>query len=304
MNISLKFKIIADKFKEGTDKTEKLKSCIHSGNAGDIIYSLPAVKALGAEHFIMNTSNASGSGARFLDEKTALSLMPLLLSQPYIKRVSIVFMHNPFPPYFKTENGIFIVTPIPLEYMDGYLTEVDFILDKFRLTDTNNNHLALSYSHAFGLRINPAEKWLFIGNAIENANHDKKLPNIVLAFTPRYRSKNKDFWAEALEDFKNKYNIDAVGTKNDFDCVSGIADNFITCADFLELADIINRADLFIGNPSMPYAVAEGLKVPRIVEIPDSPRNAYPLGMEGYIAPESIEDVKNLIDKILKTSML
>ena len=299
MDISLRFKIIADKLKEGTDKAEKLKSCIHSGNAGDIIYSLPAVKALGAEHFIMNTSNSPGFGARFLDEKTALSLMPLLLSQPYIKRVSVVFMHNPFPPYFKTENGIFIVTPIPLEYMDGYLTEVDFILDKFRLTDTNNNHLALSYAQVFGLSLNPAEKWMFIENDIENANTGKKLPNIVLAFTPRYRSKNKDFWAAALEGFKNKCNIAAVGTKNDFDCVSGIADNFITCADFLELADIINGAGLFIGNPSMPYAVAEGLKVPRIIEIPDFPRNAYPLGMEGYIAPERVGDVKKIIEKIL-----
>ena len=295
MNISLKFKIITDKFKESADKTEKLKSCIHSGNAGDIIYSLPAVKALGAEHFIMNTSNATGFGARFLDEKTALSLMPLLLSQPYIKRVSVVFMHNPFPPYFKTENGIFIVTPVPLEYMDGYLTEVDFILDKFRLTDTNNSHLALSYAQAFGLNLNPSKKWLFI----ENANTNKKLPNIVLAFTPRYRSKNKDFWSAALEGFKNKCNIIAVGIKSDFDCVSGITNNFITCADFLELADIINEGDLFIGNPSMPYAVAEALKVPRILEIPDFPKNAYPLGMEGYIAPESLEDVKKIIEKIL-----
>ena len=304
MDISLRFKIIADKLKEGTDKAEKLKSCIHSGNAGDIIYSLPAVKALGAEHFIMNTSNSPGFGARFLDEKTALSLMPLLLSQPYIKRVTVVFMHNPFPPYFRNENGIFIVTPIPLEYMDGYLTEVNFILDKFRLTDTDNNHLILSYAQAFGLSLNPAEKWLFI----EDTNIDGKISKdekheavdtIVLAFTPRYRSKNKDFWAAALEDFKDKCNITAVGTMNDFDCISGITDNFITCADFLELAEIINEADLFIGNPSMPYAVAEGLKVPRIVEVPDFPKNAYPLGEKGYIAPENAEDAKRIIYNVL-----
>ena len=304
MNVSLKFKIIADKIKEGADKTEKLKSCIHSGNAGDIIYSLSAVKTLGAEHFIMNINNSPGFGARFLDEKTALSLIPLLLSQPYIKRVSIVFMNNPFPPYFKTENGIFIVTPIPLEYMDGYLTEVDFILDKFRFTDTNNNHLTLSYAQAFGLSMNPAEKWLFI----EDTGIDRKISNnkqnetaeLVLAFTPRYRSKNKDFWAAVLEDFKDKCNITAVGAKNDFGCISGITDNFITCADFLELAEIINGADLFIGNPSMPYAVAEGLKVQRIVEVPDFPRNAYPLGEKGYIAPESVEDAKKIIYNILR----
>jgi len=292
LNISLKFKIIADKFKESAAKTEKLKSCIHSGNAGDIIYSLPAVKALGAEHFIMNISNVPGFGARFLDEKTALSFIPLLLEQPYIKRASIVFMNNPFPPYFRTENGILMVTPLPLEYMDGYLTEVDFILDKFRLTDTNNNHLALCYAQPFGIDIDPVEKWLFT-----STNGKEAHSRIVLSLTPRYRSKNKDFWKVALEGLS--MDILAVGVQNDFECVSGITDNFITCADFLALANIINGADLFIGNPSLSYAVAEGFKVPRIVEIPDFPRNAYPLGVKGIIAPESVEETRKIIKDML-----
>lgn len=302
MNISLKFKIISDKYKEGIDKTEKLKSCIHSGNAGDVVYSLPAVKQLGAEHFIMNVSNSPGFGARFLDEKTALSFISLLLEQPYIKRASIVFMNNPFPPYFKTENGILMVTPLPLEYMDGFLTEVDFILDKFRLTDTNNNHLTLCYAQPFGININSTEKWLFADEKKEKerkeGGKETEAPRrIVLALTPRYRSKNKDFWAAVLEGFNG--NIIAAGLQNDFECVSGITDNFITCADFLELANIINGADLFIGNPSLAYAIAEGLKVPRIVEIPDFPRNAYPLGEKGIIAPESFEETRKIIKGML-----
>ena len=302
MNISLKFKIIADVFKEGADRTEKLKSCIHSGNAGDIIYSLPTVRGLGAEHFIMNASDIPGFGARFLNEKTALSLIPLLLRQSYIKRVSVVFMHNPFPPYFKTENGTLVVTPLPLEYMDGYLTDIDFILDKFRLTDTNHNHLVSCYAGPFGINVGPAEKWL----SAEDGAKETEAPafdtgfkyRIILALTPRYRSQNKDFWKSALEGLSGE--ILAVGVQEDAECVSGIADKFMTCAHFLELANIINGAELFIGNPSMAYSIAEGLKVPRVVEIPDFPRNAYPAGVNGYFASESAEETRNIINGILK----
>ncbi len=304
MDISLKFKTIADVFKEGVGHTEKFKSCIHSGNAGDIIYSLPTVKKLGAGHFIMNASNAPGFGARFLDEKTAFSLIPLLLDQPYIKRVSIVFMNNPFPSNFKTGNGILTVMPYPLEYMEEYLTGADYILDKFRLADTNNNHLILCHSQPFGVEINPSEKWLFLEGEDNKKNADGKISNpsnhkyrIVLALTPRYRSKSKEFWADTLKDFKD--DILAIGVPNDFADISGITDKFITCRDFLELARIINGADLFIGNPGMSYAVAEGLKIPRIVELPGFPKNAYPLGENGHIAPESVEETKKAINDIL-----
>jgi len=69
------------------------KSCIHSGNASDIIYSLPIVRMLEIEHFIINVHSGltfDKSGRTNMSLEVAHFLCPLLLKQPYIKKVSIV----------------------------------------------------------------------------------------------------------------------------------------------------------------------------------------------------------------------
>ena len=41
----------------------------------------------------------------------------------------------------------------------------------------------------------------------------------------------------------------------------------VATSDALELAQVINGADLFVGNQSFPLAVAEALKKPVVVEV-------------------------------------
>jgi ADP-heptose:LPS heptosyltransferase len=43
--------------------------------------------------------------------------------------------------------------------------------------------------------------------------------------------------------------------------------HYAECSDFLQLARVVKSARLFIGNQSFPYALAEALKVPRILEV-------------------------------------
>src|SRR5271157_1728136 len=102
MKISIDFKILWDSFDEFPDSDlasgQPLKSCIHSGNAGDIIYSLPTVKELGAKHYVINLCTDPGSwlfGGRTISFNTARALAPLLLSQSYIKRVTITASNLP-----------------------------------------------------------------------------------------------------------------------------------------------------------------------------------------------------------------
>lgn len=52
--------------------------------------------------------------------------------------------------------------------------------------------------------------------------------------------------------------------------------------DFLELATVISRCKLFIGNQSMCFAIAEALKVPRILEICPFAPNVHPVGRDAY----------------------
>ena len=50
----------------------------------------------------------------------------------------------------------------------------------------------------------------------------------------------------------------------------------------MELSRIIKSCRLFIGNECFAYSVAEGLKVPRLLEAsPDFPV-VYPIGNNGY----------------------
>ena len=57
---------------------------------------------------------------------------------------------------------------------------------------------------------------------------------------------------------------------------------FYDCKDFLELAMILKNSKIFVGNLSFGYALAEALKIPRLLESgPDFPL-VYPNGKNGY----------------------
>jgi hypothetical protein len=278
MRISINFKVLWDSLGESSIPTGKdlaLKSCIHSGNAGDIVYSLPTATELGANHYVINLCSDPGFGGRNIAFLTARALAPLLLSQPYIERVSIVSSN------------------IPLEFLDQPLEGIDFVLDRFRLHEPPKHHLALCHAMAFGVHINLYEKWLHL----EVEKSDKEY--IILCLTPRYRSMSKEYWMDILSGLDN---VIALGLPEEFDCVAGITADFVTCNDFLEMARMIQGCRLFIGNPSLAYAIAEGLKVPRMVELPTEWRNAYPIGRSGYVAPSSIAEARDLIHRLISDS--
>jgi len=71
--------------------------------------------------------------------------------------------------------------------------------------------------------------------------------------------------------------------------------------DFYELAVAIKSCKFFIGNQSMCYAIAEGLKVPRILEVCDFAPNVIPHGENAYDMrlPGTLEYLVSKLDKEL-----
>jgi hypothetical protein len=69
-----------------------MKTFRHSGDLGDIIYSLPAIKELGGGILYLNTNKTTpkypGTPTKF-SEKGAEILKPLLLKQSYIQDVKL-----------------------------------------------------------------------------------------------------------------------------------------------------------------------------------------------------------------------
>ncbi len=211
----------------------------HSGNSGDIIYSLPAVFELsknGKAHFYLHVNqpgeyiNYHPLGDVMLNEKMANMLKPLLQHQPQIEVV-------------EEYNG----------------QAVDYNLDEFR---KYNYFLGASitrwYFTVYGISYNTSLPWLVAPKDEQYAD------TIVIARSHRYRSPLIDY--SFLKKYPNKI---FVGVQEEYeDMKKSLPDlEFKPINNFLEMATIINNCRLFIGNQSFPFSLAEALKVNRLLEV-------------------------------------
>lgn len=266
--ISISFKTLSDRSKNGS--TAPARSGIHSGNGGDVLYSLPSVRALGVRHLILNVYRARDPN-RKLTEEMAEGLVPLLLAQEYIDRVTVV------------------TAGVPLERVEPGCIGVDCILDRFRNENFADMHLMHAHARAVGADIDPNEPFLSVP---DNASNDT--PDVVICLTPRYRGLTEEFVRELGLYFDN---VVAVGIPEEWRSVAGFDGPVRRFDNFLQLAQVIQQARLFIGNPSLCSAIAEGLKVPRVVDLP-SVGNAFPIGPRGYILPTRRADFVDIVHRL------
>ena len=226
----------------------------HSGNAGDIIYALPALKALSqgrpAKLFLKLDVPINGwSAAEHPLGKSGLTagmvahLKPLLEHQDWLASVEV---HND--------------------------EVVDLDLDLFREVPSiqgERGSITHWYFWLFAVNADLSQPWLEVRPSPVPGN------KIVLARSARYRNPGLDY--ACLRDFGE---IDFVGTQAEFQEMQAVLPELrhAECSDFLQLARVIQSARFFIGNQSFPYAVAEALKVPRILEVYPPCPNVTPTG--------------------------
>jgi hypothetical protein len=226
----------------------------HSGNAGDVIYALPALRALSdgrlAKLFLKLDAPINGwskkehpLGKSGLTAEMVQWLKPLLEHQPWLASVEI--------------------------YHDE---AVDYDLDLFRQvpnTARGQGNIAHWYFWLFGTSADLSQPWL------EVRPPPPRRQKIVLARSLRYRNPALHYG------FLNHFGeIDFVGTRTEFEEMQTVLPQLRheACADFLQLARVIASARFFIGNQSFPYAVAEALKVPRLLEVCPQFPNVIPAG--------------------------
>jgi hypothetical protein len=102
---------------------------------------------------------------------------------------------------------------------------------------------------------------------------------MVVSLTSRYRRWGGEYYASLLRNIPAERLI-FVGVEEDLVHKRDIPGAFLKANDFKVLARIVAGASLFIGNPSFPYALAEALKVPRLIELPED-INVAPLDPSG-----------------------
>jgi len=266
--VSIKFKTIEDFGATGPAAPQV--SGIHSGNAGDVIYSLPSVRALGIRHLFLHVYR-DPNPLRHLTEENARALVPLLLAQDYIDRVTLVS------------------AGVPLESVDPECIDVDYVLDRFRTQDALHFHLMHAHSRAVRAEIDANCPFLRVPEGAPEAGE------VVLALTPRYRTLTEEFLRDLMLYFDD---IVILAIPEEWRSVSGIPGRVRKCADYLEMARLIRQARVFIGNPGLASAIAEGLKAPRIVDLPLEPVNAFPLGPNGYVLPAGHAEFVDILQRL------
>jgi hypothetical protein len=213
----------------GKDKTFR-----HSGDLGDIIFSLPAVRALGGGILYLDPEGGESSPlVKYWDKtrtrlnaQTITSLKPLLLRQPYVKDV---------------------------RFWAG--EAVDYHLDEWRrhggLHNISDSHLA-----AFGLPSTERDRaWLEFSDPIRIEGKP-----IVLARSVRSQS-NYSYWEWRLPSIKHQSVF--VGLPKEYEIfvyTFGHEVTYYPTPDILTLARVIAGCELFIGNQSLPHALAEAMK--------------------------------------------
>lgn len=217
-------------FAEGYSGTFK-----HSGDMGDLWYSLPVMRHMGSGTLYL-ALDALGSAKQDgtpsgLSKNLVEMMKPLLLAQPYVDDVKI---------------------------WQGEKVDID--MDIFRTVnmygDINLCELILMNN---GVPFSESETpWLSCGM--------NPVASTVFARSPRYHNNSVNY-----KDLLQLYGHDAVfvGLPEEHELFEKQVGHIrhYRVRNFLEMAEIINGSDLFIGNQSSPMAIAVGLGKAFIQEV-------------------------------------
>lgn len=218
----------------------------HSGDLGDIIYSLPTIKALGGGTVYLNPGKPlpkpiNGIPTKKFTSVTPINMIrPLLEAQDYIDKVLV---------------------------WDG--EEVTYDLDQFRNKGYQLGRTNLAEAHCMAFGIDKSvinEQWIF------NVQ-PKKVKNAKYVFHRSARYHNHEFEQKWWPYYIGRYAPHAVfvGIPDEYkDFIKRFNCHdleFYQVRDFLELAEIISGSELFVGNQSMPFSISEGLHVKNVLEM-------------------------------------
>ena len=235
----------------------------HSGKIGDIVFAIPFCRAvaaaIGRDRFafhlktgtVVERTRADGSVVHtpLFDAAGAGLFRPLLMRQPFVESVTIS-------------------DDVPVGALD---------LDLFRLQTCLplwGNSIANYYLPLAPWLANPPDlstPWLFGGHKI-----DLGKKNIVLFLTGR--EPREGFSFAFLEPFRDK--ILFLGTAGEHEAFEKayFPVDHRKIADFADALDVLSSVRLAIGNQTGFFAMAEAMKIPRLLLVPDGNANNVPCG--------------------------
>lgn len=233
---------------------QKNLNFLHSGHAADIVNVLPVIKELSKNHtcnlFIninkpINFYLKHPAGKYYLNERIFKMLDPLISQQDYINKFQI---HE----NEKIDINFDLIRELP----------INLLFDNTRYATLLTG-------------IHPDLTTEFL-----NVKFHKSITDyVVIQRTFRYRNQFIDY--QFINNFKK---ILFIGVKDEFDDFKKNVSSceFYDCKDFMEMAQIIKSSKFTIGNSSLAFPIAEGLKTPRLLESCPYFPAAQPHGKNGY----------------------
>ena len=216
----------------------------HSGDMGDIIYSLPTIKMLGGGILYLDVTGGEDEPicrAQCIDRKTKFNqvsydfIKPLLEEQSYIKCVEV---------YKKNQ-------------------KIDYNLNNFRTKFALTKGIVDMHTEAFGVSYDINNSWLSVDSEV---SLDKKT---LICRSPRYQSAH--VWFESNKyNFRDKAIFVGLEKEHDhFQWTFGINIPFHKTNNALELARVIAGSKAFVSNQTFALSVAIGLGTVSIVQETD-----------------------------------
>lgn len=242
---------------------------LHSGNAGDVLAALPAIRQFytltgikpilylregiaatyyeGAVHPIKNSEGHTV----MLNGKMIEMLIPLLKAQPFFEDVR--------------------------KWNDE---KIYWNLDWIRDTNVGMPGLSINrwYFYKFpDLSCDLSCKWLEVPDAETDLAKDK----IIITRTERYNNENIDY------SFLKPYEDDCIfsGTMREYNrfCMEyDLNIKKLALDNFLTLAQAIKQSKFHITNQTMANQISDGLKHPKILEVWQYAPNCIPIGENAY----------------------
>lgn len=250
-----------------------MKTFRHSGKLGDIIYSLPAVRALGGGHYFVDYQTEHFNKPP-LGKETALQMLQLLRTQEYIKAADLYEGGN-----IHCDLDRFRDKAIAVHAFNGIRAETGKIAAALfgdtvrelreRLVPTLEVDLPALHWECAGLPGSPdlKEPWL-------TGIPKKHVAEIVIGKTMRHPGTLD--WA-CLREFSARCVF--VGHEEEWSAFRKeyFDVDFYRSADLMDFASVIAGSKLFVGNQSFGLALADGMLLPRVAQLWDQSPNRMPV---------------------------
>jgi hypothetical protein len=254
--------------------TFKIGACF----TGDVIYLLQGIKNVCEKHnvkaeiyiWLDRPVQAPYPGANHPYNGVALNryaldmLKPLLESQPYVAFVK-EWAGQPIA-IDLDELRTKVIAPMPY----GSITRWAGYAWPDMQCDTSNPWINLDHLgnteqsvHMFGVRISAKDK-------------------ILINRTSRYQNPQAHYWF--LREYEHDLLFIGLPAEHEAFCKEWELNNLkhLEIINFLELAFAMISCKYFIGNQSFCFALAEAMKIPRLLEVCNYAPNVIPCGKNGY----------------------